>query len=126
MKQQHDRVVFRPKLIKELNNRERKRAMSTLMFIEQKRNLDSEEIKLKGRSCANGSTQCSYMSKEETSSPTATQEGILITCAIDAKENREVATVDIPNAFTQTPTPREPGKDRIIMKIKGDMVDMLL
>ena len=85
--------------------------MSTLMFIEQKRNLDSEEIKLKGRSCANGSTQRSYMSKEETSSPTATQEGILITCAIDAKENRKIATVDIPNAFTQTPTPREPGKD---------------
>ena len=72
MKQQHDRVVFRPKLIKELNNRERKRAMSTLMFIEQKRNLDSEEIKLKGRSCANGSTQHSYMNKEETSSSTAT------------------------------------------------------
>lgn len=86
MKQQHDRVVFRPKLIKELNTCERKRAMSTLMFIEQKRNLDSEEIKLKGRSYTNGSTQRSYMNKEETSSPTATQEGILITCAIDAKE----------------------------------------
>ena len=66
------------------------------------------------------------MNKEDTSSPTATQEGLLITCAIDAKENREVATVDIPNAFMQAPTARESGEDRIIMKIKGDMVDMLL
>ena len=126
IKQQHDRVVFRPKSIKELNSRERRRAMNTLMFIEQKRNLEDEEIKLKGRSCANGSTQRAYMNKEDTSSPTATQEGLLITCAIDAKENREVATVDIPNAFVQAPTAREPGEDRIIMKIKGDMVDMLL
>ena len=42
------------------------------------------------------------------------------------KENREVATVNIHNAFVQTLATQEPGEDRIIMKINGDMVDMLL
>jgi hypothetical protein len=55
-------------------------------------------------------------------------ESILITSTIDAKLNRDVMTADIPNAFVQTDVdPRHHTKgERIIMKIRGTLVDMLV
>ena len=44
---------------------------------------------------------------------------------IDAREQRNVATVDIPNAFIQTKIPQEEGQERIILKIRGKLVDIL-
>jgi hypothetical protein len=55
-------------------------------------------------------------------------ESILITAGIDAKQNRDVMTCDIPNAFVQTDIPKEKlekGK-RILMKIRGALVDILV
>ena len=40
-----------------------------------------------------------HMTKMETSSPTASLVGIIMTCIIDAYKNRATATVDIPGAF---------------------------
>jgi hypothetical protein len=74
--------------------------------------------------CANGSTQRAYMSREEASSPTAASEAILITGVIDAKQNRDVMTLEIPNAFVQTEISLD--GDKIIMKIRGQLVDILL
>ena len=46
---------------------------------------------------------------------------------IDAKENRDVMTADIPNAFIQAHMPKlENGEDRVIMKITGVLVDLLV
>ena len=42
------------------------------------------------------------MTKEEAISPAAFTESIILTSIVDAKERRDVATVDIPNAFAQT------------------------
>ena len=39
------------------------------------------------------------MTKEESSSPTVSTESVLLTSIIDAQEGREVAVIDIPNAF---------------------------
>ena len=47
----------------------------------------------------------------------------MITGAIDAKQCRDIMTLDIPNAFDQTPIPK--GEERIIMKIRGVLVDIL-
>ena len=48
-------------------------------------------------------------------------------CGIEAKEGRDVATWDIPNAFIQTAVEElDDDGDRIVMKIRGAMVDMLL
>jgi hypothetical protein len=49
---------------------------------------------------------------------------VLLTCIIDAEERRDVAVVDIPNAFIQTRIEDE--KDMAIIKIRGILVDMLL
>jgi hypothetical protein len=60
----------------------------------------------------------------EATSPTALIEAIMITAAIKAHENRDIMTVDIPNAFVQTEI--ESRDERIIMKIKGPLATMLV
>ena len=68
-----------------------------------------------------------WLTREETTSPTASLESIFLTATIDAKEGRDVMTNDIPNAFIQAEVPeRKDGEDRIIMKITGVLVDYLV
>jgi hypothetical protein len=60
-------------------------------------------------------------------SPTAAIESIMITGVIKAKEERDVMTWDIPNVFIQAYLPKkEPGEDRVVMKITGVLVNMLV
>lgn len=121
MKQLHDRVVFEPIRVEDLTPIEKRRAMESLIFLTEKR--DGTE---KARTCANGSTQRENIDQEDAASPTAMTESILITATIDAKQNRDVMTSDIPNAFVQTEIDvAEIGK-RIIMKIRGSLFDMLV
>ena len=68
--------------------------------------------------------QRGYISKEDASSPTVTSESVLMSCIIYAKEGRDVAVIDIPNAFTQTRVEDE--KDMAIIKIRGILVDILV
>jgi hypothetical protein len=49
----------------------------------------------------------------------------MITAVIDAKEKREVATVDIPNAFVQTVIKDEDAEHRVIVRLRGQIVDIL-
>jgi hypothetical protein len=51
---------------------------------------------------AGGNKQCGTIDKQDASSPTTALEYVLRTAVIDAKERREVAVIDIPNAFVQT------------------------
>ncbi len=62
--------------------------------------------------------------KEDVSSPTASSEAVMLTCAVDANENREVAIVDIPNAFVQTVVEDE--KDRAFIRIPGPLVNIMV
>ena len=94
--------------------------MESLIFLVEKR-----DGRVKARTCANGSTQRDYMSKEDAASPTALTESILLTGTIDAEENRDVMTVDIPNAFVQTDM-QSTNNEKVMMKIRGPLVDMLL
>jgi hypothetical protein len=47
-----------------------------------------------------------------------------LTCIVDAKEERDVAVIDIPNAFIQTRVDDE--RDMAIIKIRGTIVDILV
>jgi hypothetical protein len=49
---------------------------------------------------------------------------VLLSCIIDAEEEREVAVVDIPNAFVQTRVENE--KDMAFIKIRGILVYILV
>ena len=50
--------------------------------------------------------------KEESSSLAVSTEAVLLTLIVDAREGRDVAVVDIPNAFIQTKV--DDAKDRVI------------
>ena len=89
------------------------------MFLKEKR-----DGKVKGRTVAGGNKQRDYISKEDSSSPTVATESVLLSCIIDAEEERDVAVIDIPNAFIQTRIEDE--KDMAFIKIRGVLVDMLV
>ncbi len=50
----------------------------------------------------------------------------MLTCVIDAQEDRDVAVVDIPNAFVQTVVDEEDAAHRVIVRIRGPLVDILV
>jgi hypothetical protein len=97
MKQLHFRNTFKPKHWRELSQVQRQTVFDSHMFLKQKR-----DGNIKGRSVAGGNKQRDYISKEDASSPTVATESVLLSCIIDAEEERDVAVVDIPNAFVQT------------------------
>jgi hypothetical protein len=86
--------------------------------------IETKDKTIKGRTCANGSTQHKYVNRKDTTSPTAATKSILLTATIDAEEGRDVMTVDIPNAFVQTKL--DNNQEKVIMKICGILVDILI
>ena len=66
------------------------------------------------------------MAKENVASPTAMTESILLTAVIDAEEHRDVAMVDISNAFIQMDVENNDDGSWVMMKIRGPLVDMLV
>jgi len=113
------RDAFGPVLVSGLNEKEREQSVDSMMLLAQK---TSGEVK--GRFVGRGDQSHDFFSKEDTASPTVSQDGIEATCTIDAYEGRDMMSMDVPNAFIQTHTPK--GEDRIIMKITGVMVKYLI
>ena len=119
--QMHQRICFKPELMKNLTALERKRAMRGLMILTQKKDGTT-----KGRLAYNGKPTRTWISREEASSLTVSQEGIFLTSTIDANERRDIMSVDIPNAYIQADVPIEKGQERITMKVTGVLVDWLV
>ena len=117
MTQLHERNCFKPVDVRTLTEQERKKALESLIFLTEKR-----DGNIKVRACANGSKQRQWMTKEDTSSPTVSLPAVLATAVIDAYEGREVAVIDIPNAFVQT----ENVGEVVHMKIRGEMALILV
>ena len=119
MKQLHFRNTFKPMHWSKLTDTQRKTVLESHLFLKEKR-----DGKIKGRTVAGGNKQRDYISKEDASSPTVATESVLLSCIIDAEEGRDVAVVDIPNAFIQTRIEDE--KDMAIIKLRGVLVDILV
>jgi hypothetical protein len=79
---------------------------------------------LKARQVAGGNKQQGYITKEDASSLMVSLEAVLLTCGVDANKNRDVAIVDIPNAFVQTIVEDETNKALIC--IHGPLVDIMV
>ena len=76
------------------NDDERKKAIASLTFLAGKR-----DRPIKAHACADGCKQRKCTDKIETASPTAMMESIFVTTTINSKEQRDVATIDLPGAF---------------------------
>ena len=100
----------------DLTRQEKSRILQYLMFLKRKRC-----GRIKARGCADGRPQRVYLTKADTSSPTVSIEGFMLSCVIDAKEGRSVATVDLPGAFLQTDQ-----KGVVHVRLVGAMADLLL
>ena len=117
--QLHWRDTFVPKSYSDLTVEQKKKVLESHMFVVKKR-----DGKMKARMVAGGNTQRDYLTKEDASSPTVSTEAVLITSIIDADERRDVAVIDIPNAFIQTRVDNP--KDRVIIRMRGVVVDWLV
>jgi hypothetical protein len=101
---------------------ERRKVQQALMFLGEKR-----DGTIKGEMVYNGKPTRKRLSREDSASPTAALESIMLTAVIDAHKERDEMTRDIPNAFIQALMPEvEPGDERVMMKITGVLVDMLV
>jgi hypothetical protein len=120
--QLHKRICFNPVDVSSMTRSGKNLAMQSLLFLTEKR-----DGRIKGRLVYNGKPTRDWLSKEEAASPTASLEGILLTSIVDVKENRDVMSADIPSAFIQAHLPAtEDGDERVIMKITGVLVDLLV
>ncbi|GAX21402.1 hypothetical protein FisN_28Lu124 [Fistulifera solaris] len=115
LKQIHVRKVFIPMKAGELTREQKKAALAYHMFLKQKRC-----GRIKGRGCADGRKQRAYTEKHDSSSPTVSIEALLLSCVIDAKEGRDVATLDVPGAFMQADQDEE-----VFVRMDEKMAELL-
>jgi hypothetical protein len=119
--QLHQRNAFVPLNVSKLSTEEKRKAMDALMFLTEKR-----DGTIKGRMVYNGKPTREWLSREDSASPTAALESIMLTAIIDAHEGRDVMSADVPNAFIQTHMEVDDPNKKVIMKITGVLVDLLV
>ena len=108
--------VFEPKHANDLSEEDRKKALSSLIFLKEKKS-----GAIKARSCANGSVQREHVAKEEEAALTVGLDSVFITSTIDAKERRKVVTIDIPGAFLHADN-----EDYVIMKMVRMLAELMV
>jgi hypothetical protein len=113
MKQLHWRDTYRPMHWHSLTKKQKDQILESHIFVEEKR-----DGTIKARKVIGGDKQRDYMTKEDVSSRTVAAEAVMLTCVIDAQEGRDVAVVDIPNAFAQTIVSDEDKEHRVIVRIR--------
>jgi hypothetical protein len=116
MAQLHTRKVAKPVDSNSLSREQKRATLRYLMFLTKKRC-----GRIKARGCADGRKQRETTTKEEASAPTVAIESVMLSATIDAMEERDVATVDIPGAFMQADI------DEVIhVKFEGEIAEMLV
>ena len=88
------------------------------MFIVEKRN-----GVVKARKCAVGSKQRTFPGyvRSEWASPTVSTDGVIITSTIEAHEGRDVAMIDLPNAFLNAEN-----NEQTLMLLKGKLAELMV
>ena len=80
----HDRRVVETKKPQDLSYEQGRRSLAYLIFLK----LNSNEVTIKGRGCADGRKHQDWLSKKDTSSPTVSTEGLMLSFMIDPMEGR--------------------------------------
>jgi len=94
----------------------KRRALRAINLIKEKRC-----GKIKGRTCADGSSQRKYVPREEASSPTIALESLMVLLMINAHEERDVVIFDVPGAYLHA----DIGNKFALLKIEGEFVDIM-
>ena len=107
----HDLNYFIPRDPIILTREGRSRALSTIVFMKEKR-----DGRLKTRSSMNGAPQREYIKKEDAAAPRVATDSVFIAETISAHEERNNMLFDIPGAFVTTKTDKY-----IIMTLRGSL-----
>ena len=86
-----------------LSAEEKSKALTAVKIIKQKR-----DGTIKGRTCADGGNHKIYLVKDESvASPTISLESLFTTLVIDAYEERDIATFNIPETYLHSNMPAD-------------------
>ena len=118
-----DFETYRPLHKHELSKQDRRDALEPMIKVTEKRADEEGHCKIKSRMVADGSKQRSYegYEKSDGSSPTARTDSVIMTGVVDAHERRNIAIIDVENAFLQSENDQ-----RIIMAIRGQTAELLV
>jgi hypothetical protein len=109
--------VFCPIEVEYPTYEEKKKALSSLMFLKEKR-----DSLVMARMCADGRNQKDgTWLKQETTLPTVALESVFITAVIDAHEGRDVACFNIPGVFLHADV-----NEDITMVLKGRLAELMV
>ena len=118
LSQIHELSTYEPLALSELTSQEIKDALESLMFITDKRNGN-----IKARKVADGSKCRTYAGYENSdgSSPTVATDSIFLTGVVDARERRDIAILDIVNAFLHATN-----DEKVLMLLRGKLAEMMV
>jgi len=94
----------------------KKKAIRYLMFLKEKHNGT-----IKARGCTDVRLQKEYMAKADTSLPKVSLEAMMMSCAINMKENRYVAVTDLPCAFLHADM-----KEEVHMLLEATIAELIV
>ena len=107
---------MKPKHAHDLTPEQKRASLQYLMFLEKKR-----DGLIKVRGCTDGRKKRETTNKYDASTPTVAIESVMISCTINAKEGRYVATVDIPGAFIQ-----DDMDETVHVQMEGTVAELLI
>ena len=116
LKQLKDLDVFKAVHASSLTEKQKREALREITVLKEKR-----DNTLKGRTCADGRSQRGRYPKEETASPTLSNDSAMLNLITAAIEGRDVAIADVAGAYLKADM-----NDFVLMKLEGATVDIML
>ena len=114
--QMHNMSVFSPIMKTDLTPEEKRKAISSLMFLKEKK-----DTAIKAPFCADGRKQRGDWTKQETTSPTISNDSVFLTSVIDAHERRDVGCYNIPGVFLHADSDKN-----VTMILKGRLAELMV
>jgi len=116
LRQLKDLDVFKAVHASSLTEQQKRYALREITMLKEKRNGD-----LKGRTCADGRSQRGHYTKEETASPTMSNDSAMLILITAAIEGRDVAMAGVAGAY-----PKADMDAFVLMKLEGATVDIMV
>jgi len=116
LRQLKDLDVFKAVHASSLTEKQKREALREITVLKEKR-----DNTLKGRTCADGRSQRGRYPKEETASPTLSNDSAMLNLITAAIEGRDVAIADVAGAYLKADM-----NDFVLMKLEGVTVDIML
>ena len=124
MSQMCDMKVWEGVKLDSLTHVQKRKIITSSMFLKDKYHADGKFDKLKSRLVAGGHLQDRNIYNNG-SSPTASTSSIFMIAALAAREGRAVATIDFPGAFLNSDMPSE-GDHEVLMRLNRYLSGILI